>query len=239
MWMLSAMNLRADDLMQPFDDVRPFITDDARVVGRQLAQMESWSRLDRDSFQQWILFAFGPTDWLELTFGSVVGWDINEQNASFALPLLQAKFLLRQYAPNQAPGVGAVIGSFLPAGEGLLRPPGYGAFGYVTISQCLGEGEQYLFHANVGGSYLHIDGSNTLIPTWGLGTQIRLVGGLHLVGEIFSGDPYIPDVGLSYQVGFRHFFSDLLQIDATLGNGITGSPKALPLWGKCGDTPRV
>jgi len=227
LWIWSVVGVRADD-------VRPFITDDARVVGARLAQIESWARLDRDSFQQWFLVAFGPTPWLEVTLGGIAGWDIKEEAVSYALPLVQAKMLFREYKPNEAPGFGAVIGSFLPSGEGLLRPPGYGAFGYLTISQCLGDGDQYLFHANLGGSYLHIDGSNTLIPTWGLGTQIRLVGGFHVVAEVFSGDPYIPGVGLSYQVGLRHFFSDLLQIDATLGNGITGSPKALPLWGSAG-----
>lgn len=217
----------------PSDDVRPFITDDARVVGLRLGQMESWARLDKESFQQWLLFAFGPTPWLELTIGGVGGWDIAERHISYALPLLQAKFLFREYRSNEFPGIGAVIGTFLPGGSGLLRPPGYGTFGFLTISQCIGEGEQFLFHGNIGASYLHIDGSNTIIPTWGLGTQIRLLDGFHVVGEVFSGDPYIPGVGLSYQLGFRHFFSDMLQIDATIGNGISGNP-ALSLWGSAG-----
>jgi hypothetical protein len=207
------------------DDVRPFITDDARVVGGALTQLESWSRLDRHDFQQWALVAYGPSDWLELTFGGVFGWEIENNRFSYALPLLQAKFLFREYKPNEAPGFGAVVGTFLPFGLGELKPPGYGAFGFLTASQCLGDGEQFLFHGNIGASYLHIDGSNEVIATWGLGTQIRVLGGFHLVGEIFSGDPYIPGVGLSYQFGFRHFFSDLLQIDATFGAGITGAPR--------------
>lgn len=216
------------------DVVRPFITDDARVVGGKLGQMESWGRLDKESYQQWALFAYGPTEWLELTFGGVFGWDIEDQHFSYALPLLQAKFLFKGYKPNELPGFGASVGTFLPVGSGAFKPPGYGAFGYITVSQCLGDGEQFLFHANIGASYLFIDGSNTLIPTWGVGTQIRLGSGLHFVGEVFSGDPYIPGVGLSYQVGCRYFVSDILQIDATIGNGITGIPTPLPLWGSAG-----
>jgi len=30
--------------------------------------------------------------------------------------------------------------------------------------------------------------------------------GMHLVAEIFSGDPYIPGTGTSWQAGYRYFF---------------------------------
>ncbi|MFN3385220.1 MAG: hypothetical protein ACK42Y_01370 [Candidatus Thermochlorobacter sp.] len=39
-------------------NVRPFITDDARVVGDRLAQLESWYRQDKESLQQWFLAAY-------------------------------------------------------------------------------------------------------------------------------------------------------------------------------------
>lgn len=38
--------------------VRPFITDDARVVGNRLAQLESWYRQDKETLQQWFLAAY-------------------------------------------------------------------------------------------------------------------------------------------------------------------------------------
>lgn len=52
---------------------------------------------------------------------------------------------------------------------------------------------------------------------------------MHYVGEIFSGDPYIPGAGLSWQTGFRHFFSDFVQIDGTIGQGV-GGLNPLPFW---------
>lgn len=122
-----------------------------------------------------------------------------------------------------------VMGTFLPAGQGAFKPAGYGTFGYLSISQCFGEGEKFLFHANAGGNYLHIDGANNLIKMWGLGTQIKAYKGMHLVGEIFSGDPYIPGTGTSWQAGYRYFFSDLVQIDMTVGKGIAGDV-ILPFW---------
>jgi hypothetical protein len=47
-------------LLQRASAVRPFITDDARVVGFKLAQCESWLRLDMNAQQQWHMFAYGP-----------------------------------------------------------------------------------------------------------------------------------------------------------------------------------
>ncbi len=217
-------------------EVRPFITDDARVVGGRLAQLESWCRIDEESGQQWFMLAYGPSDHLELTLGGVLGYEVPEEGRysfSYALPLLQAKYLFREYAPNRPPGVGMVLGTFLPTGKGVFRPPGYGTFGFLTVSQCFGAGEKVLIHGNIGGNYLHIDGSNTFIATWGLGTQIRVIGGMHFVGEFISGDPYVPGTGIAYQVGYRHFFSDLFQIDMTVGKGI-GGENPLPFWFSAG-----
>ncbi len=216
--------------------VRPFITDDARVVGENLAQLETWLRVDEESGQHWILGAYGPNRKLELTAGGVYGYQVehnSNKSFSYALPLLQAKVVLREYKPDKAPGFGLVAGTFLPAGIGSFKPAGYGTFGFFTVSQCFGEGEKLLLHGNVGGNYLHIDGSNELISTWGLGTQIKAYKGMHLVGEIFSGDPYIPGTGTSWQAGYRYFFSDLLQIDMTVGNGIAGEV-IMPMWFSAG-----
>ena len=212
--------------------VRPFITDDARVVGERLAQLETWVRFDKEAGQHWILGAYGPNKKLELTAGGVYGYQVDHDSKktfSYALPLLQAKILFKEYKPNKAPGFGMVMGTFLPVGQGSFKPAGYGTFGYLTVSQCFGEGDKFLFHGNLGGNYLHVDGSNNLISTWGLGTQIKAYKGMHLVAEVFSGDPYIPGTGTSWQAGYRYFFSDLVQIDMTVGNGIAGDV-IMPFW---------
>lgn len=216
--------------------VRPFITDDARVVGERLAQLETWVRFDKEAGQHWMLGAYGPNKKLELTAGGVYGYQVDHESKktfSYALPLLQAKILCKEYKPNKAPGFGMALGTFLPVGQGSFKPAGYGTFGYLTVSQCFGEGEKFLFHANLGGNYLHVDGSNNLIATWGLGTQIKAYKGMHLVGEIFSGDPYIPGTGSSWQAGYRYFFSDFLQVDMTVGNGIAGDV-IMPFWFSAG-----
>jgi hypothetical protein len=217
-------------------EVRPFITDDARVVGDRLAQIESWVRFDKESGQHWILGAYGPTENLELTIGGVYGYQAEKgrgANFAFALPLLQAKYLVKPYHPGKGPGVAMVAGTFLPAGKGEFKPAGYGTFGFLIVTQCFGEGEKLLLHANAGANYLHINGANNTIATWGFGTQVNVYKGMNLVGEFFSGDPYIPGTGTAYQVGYRYFFSDLLQIDMTVGKGIAGET-VMPFWFSAG-----
>ena len=121
--------------------VRPFITDDARVVGYRLGQWESWLRFDQHSGQYWHMLAYGPNDRLELTLGGVFGYqhEADQKRAlSYALPLIQAKYLIRAYQPNKAPGIGIVAGTFVPGGRGAFVPEGYGAFGFLMISQCFG-----------------------------------------------------------------------------------------------------
>jgi hypothetical protein len=226
-WLLMLMRLEA---------VRPFITDDARIVGYRLAQWETWLRVDRYSGQQWHMLAYGPHKRLELTAGAVWGYDRplpDQAELSYAMPLIQGKFLFREYQPNKPPGVALVAGSFFPAGKGAFVPQGYGTFGFLTISQCFGEKEDLLIHANLGGNYLYVDQAGQLVSTWGIGSQVKLYKGFHLVGEVFSGDPYIPGTGLAYQAGFRHFISEWIQIDATFGQGLAGQHK-MPFWGSIG-----
>jgi hypothetical protein len=73
------------------------------VVGRKLAQWETWMRFDKESGEHWHMLAYGPTRYMELTAGFVYGYERageEKTNFSFALPLLQAKFLIREYAPE-------------------------------------------------------------------------------------------------------------------------------------------
>ncbi|GAA4396422.1 hypothetical protein GCM10023187_04540 [Nibrella viscosa] len=218
-------------------EVRPFITDDSRVIGYRLAQLEAWARVEKENFQQWLIVAYGPTAKIEISVGGVFGVeehpDGDRRQFSYALPLIQGKFLFREYRPGEWPGIGMVVGTFLPNGIGSFRPSGYGSFGFLTISQVFGQREDLLLHGNMGANYLYIDRSNNVVGTWGFGTQVRTLGGFHLVGELFSGDPYVPGTGTAYQVGFRHFFSDLFQIDMTMGKGI-GGQVILPYWVSAG-----
>jgi hypothetical protein len=210
--------------------VRPFITDDARVVGRHQAQMETWMRGDRHALQHWALTSFGPIAPLEVTIGAVHGLTFqNGSRYSIAGPLLQAKYLIRRPETNSWPGIAVSGGAFAPVGNGGFKVHGWDSFGYVAVTESLAEGDAVLIHGNAG----VVNSHNGRKATWGAGTQVRVRGGFHIVSEIFSGDPYAESSGIAFQGGFRHFFSEYIQVDATIGSGMSGQPR-LPVWGTVG-----
>lgn len=221
--------------------IRPFITDDARVVGAKHLQLETWWRRDKDTLQHWALFAFGPNDHVELTLGgayglsSIVSRDPGVSSPTFAfnLPLLQGKFLLREAEPNSLPGFAVATGIVPPLGTGGLEPPGPSGFVYVAFTESLFDEERLLVHANLGATVLVAKGHDPMSATWGVGMQLRTFAAFHLVGEFFSGDPYAGGAGGAAQGGFRYIFNDHVQLDATIGGGVFGATP-LPVWATSG-----
>ncbi len=202
--------------------VRPFVTDDARVVGDHQLQLETSVRYDKDTFSNLNLFAFGPTPRSEATIGWVQGFDLEkESNRSFSVsgPLMQFKYLFAEVQPNSYPGLAVAAGALPPWGKADFRTTRWSEFIYAAMTESLLDNDRILIHVNLGMSTTNPKS----VGTWGLGTQIRLVGGLHGVAEVFYNDPYAGATGGAYQVGFRHILSDNVQIDATMGSGFFGS----------------
>ena len=212
--------------------VRPFITDDAAVIGHRLVQLETWALFEKVYGQHWAMLAYGFQNRLEVAVGALWGYERpqpEQSKLSFAMPLLEAKYLFREYQSGKPPGVALAAGTFLPVGKGGFVAPGYGAYGFMAVTQCFGKNEDVLIHGNIGVNYLYADKGNQFLPIWGLGAQIRAYKGWHLVGEIIAGDPYVPGTGTAYHAGFRYFVSDLFQLDASIGQGIAGENK-VPFW---------
>ncbi|MBA4394567.1 MAG: hypothetical protein C0407_13530, partial [Desulfobacca sp.] len=178
--------------------VRPFVTDDARVLGADFFLLETSVRRDPKRFQNMNLMAFGPTDKIELTIGFVDGFPLEGDNSgafSIAGPLGQFKYLFTEGTANGYPGVAVVVGANTPYGSSNFSNPSWTTFAYLAFTESLGNHEQILIHANLGINYAKPETEWRYAVTWGLGTQIRLFGGLHYVGEIFHGDPYSGDSG--------------------------------------------
>ena len=202
--------------------VRPFVTDDARVVGLHQMQLETSVRYDRDEFTNLNLVAFGPTADSEVTIGFTHGFPLEmESNRSYSMtgPLMQFKYLFWEAKPNSYPGMAAVVGALPNWGKGEFRQDKWSEFVYLAFTESLFDKEAVLIHANIGISTTNPES----VATWGLGTQIRLIGGLHGVLEVFYNDPYVGKIGGAYQAGFRHIVSDNLQLDLTMGGALFGS----------------
>jgi len=226
----SAVTLGAADARA----IRPFITDDARVVGEGHVQIETYWRRDRLALQHWFLPAVGPTEWLEISVGGFHGFNrlgptLAEPVYAMGGPLAQGKLLLRETVPNEPPGVALVLGGLVPAGRGGFESAGWSSFGYLAFTQAFIKEDDFLIHANVGFSAIAAPGLDPAKLTWGVGTQVETFYDFHLIGEVFSGDPYVQGSGGAYQAGFRMIFNDHIQLDGTWGEGLWGAAP-LPLW---------
>lgn len=216
----------------PARAIRPFVTDDARVVGHRLAQLETWLVLDRLVLEHNAFAAVGPTDWLELTLGVTHGRDHAGPDRGYSItgPVLQGKALILPAVDNGRPGAAVAAGVIPPFGTGAFPPPGWGAFVYGALTESLLD-ERLLIHANLGfavgdegstASSIGFTGGSrhnvrTLV-TVGLGAQARVVAGLHAVTEFYYGDPYDPRTDFpAMQAGFRYVFNDHVQTDGTFG----------------------
>lgn len=212
--------------------IRPFVTDDARVVGDRLAQLEAWMQIDRSVLEHNAFVAFGPHERVELTLGMVHGIVHSSQPRTYSItgPVAQGKLLLFEAKNNRWPGLAIAAGALSPLGHGPFTPRGWGGFGYLALTESLFD-EDLLIHANVGfaagddgpqSSQLDLATPRRsrmrALLTAGVGLQARLVAGLHLVSEIYHGDAYDPRTDFfASQAGFRYIFSDRVQMDSTFG----------------------
>jgi hypothetical protein len=223
-------------IARPVMAVRPFITDDARVLEEDQAQLETSLRIDRFKFQNLNLIAYGTTNGLEATVGFVDGYYRKDPvGLSISGPLLQLKYLLMASKPMSYPGVAVAIGCNPPYGTGGLKPDVWSEFAYLALTETIVGNEGWLWHGNIGVSVNNTShyAKGTLI--WGIGTQIKFWKGLCPIGEIVSGDPYSSNQtsGGAFQAGFRYIFSDNLQADVTIGSGLWGNPRP-GTWGGLG-----
>lgn len=231
--------------------IRPFVTDDARVVGHKLAQLETWVLLDRSVFEHNVLAAAGPTDWLEVTAGLTHGRVHGgaQRGYSFTGPILQSKALLRPALDQGWPGFAVAAGVLPPVGHGAFVPPGWSGFAYAAATESLFQ-ERLLLHANLGlalGEDRSAPTPNAVagpklrtLVTGGFGLQARVIAGLHGICEVYYGDPYDPRTSFpALQAGARYLFSESVQVDGTFGSTLTkvddaGGHAQTEQWGTLG-----
>lgn len=209
-------------LASPAHAIRPLVTDDARVVGDGLAQIESWLDGSDHGINHNLLAAFGPTHWLELTAGFVHGGSFDPADGGYGItgPLFQFKALAREPDVGGLPGLALVAGVAPAFGSGAVKPEGASVFGFLAMTESLFD-DNLLLHANLGAAgYQHDDRwHDTLLG--GFGVQQHLFADLHGVAELYYGDPYSPfDSTWETQVGFRYVMSDTVQFDGTVGKTV-------------------
>jgi len=216
-------------LSRPALAVRPFITDDARIAGPREFQIETSLRVDKERFQNLNVLSIGVMDKLEASFNFIDGFmmeDETKYNLSISGPGFQLKYLFTDGKTSSFPATGLVIGATPPwrAGSETFANPSWSDYVYLCVTKYFfKDWESLNLHINLGFTNSYDDKVRTN-ATWGIGVQSHLFDKLYLCTEFFSGDPYAITPGALFQIGFRYFISDRMQLDVSTGKGLYGEP---------------
>ncbi|NLY95792.1 MAG: transporter [Myxococcales bacterium] len=207
--------------------VRPFVTDDARIVDEGQLEIEMWPELVFARGGSWfgynVMGGVGLTPWLEILAGGGAGVD-HDGRFTAANPIVQPKLLLVRAQENGVPGLALVAGVTLPWGRGEMHDDATGAFVLAPITSRLFH-DWLQVHANVGvvvarRAEIPVDGRRrSARPFWGVGADAGLGHeDVRLVLEIYAGDPFHAlGPKLAFQGGFRWLASDRVNFDLTAG----------------------
>lgn len=196
---------------------RPFVTDDARIVGGGGCQVETFvKRQGKFSEREfWFLPACNPSGNLELTIG---GYNVHS-----ALPgdssavILQGKTLLKPLETNGA-GFALTLGALRPRpvqSASMLNPfiNSLGSFSFLD--------DRLVLHANLGA--FDDRQANVTRGTWGIGGEILLLAPrLYGIVESYGQRGEKP----TFHTGFRFWIvPGRVQVDATAGRQNSGPPE--------------
>ncbi len=204
--------------------VRPFVTDDARIIDHGQIEMESWFETGR-SHGEWdpapgfnVIVGSSFNEWLEVLAGSGVGNDPNG-GSSVVNPMLMSKILLRKAEVDGQAGFAFSAGTTFNRGHGSMHDDG-------RVSSVLGmstlrlKDDDINIHINLGWRTDNERGFEKRTRAyWGLGTDIQTPNQkIRFVGEVFAGDPLILNAPkIAMQTGLRWMQSDYMQMDVTFG----------------------
>jgi len=204
--------------------VRPFVTDDARIIDVGQVEVESWLEVGHAD-NTWnpapaANFMAGATvnEWLEIIVGSGVG---RGGNGKFAIPnpVIQPKLLLLPAEENGRPGFALGIGATLDAGIGDLHERGNSAY-LIGMTTWRLYDDWLMTHINYGARMdKSRDQSAKFRPYWGIGLDMGLIQEeIRLIIEAYAGDPlHLHAPKTAAQMGFRWIASDYVNLDLTFG----------------------
>ena len=204
--------------------VRPFVTDDARIIDVGQIEVESWLEVGHAD-STWnpapaVNFMAGATvnDWLEIIVGSGVA---RGGNGKFAMPnpVLQPKLLLMAAEKNGRPGFALGAGATFDAGVGDLHHRGNSAY-LIGMTTWRLYDDWLMTHINYGARMdKSRNDSAKYRPYWGIGLDAGLIKEeIRLIVEAYAGDPldlHAPKTAA--QMGFRWLASDYVNLDLTVG----------------------
>lgn len=216
-------------LPAPAHAVRPFVTDDARIISAGQLEMETWPELLRSEGRlhvgHHLMGGVSVNEWFELIVGGGVGLDPGPA-VTVPNPVIQPKLLVWRAEDDGFPGLSVATGLTLPVGRGSMFDEATGFYVIAPITSRLFR-DWLLVHANVGFTSAYApdglptmgEGVFSMRPYWGFGLDVG-VGhpDARLIVEAYDGDPF-EALGPEYafQWGGRWLKSDYVNLDLTFG----------------------
>jgi hypothetical protein len=193
---------------------RPFMTDDARLTTAGSCQLETWTRVYKNSQEQWALPACNPTGNFEITAGGGRSKKTGEPGINDYV--LQGKTLFRELNTNGY-GWGLAVGQVNHPSV-ILGPNSLGnTYAYIPLSIST-LNDKVIYHTNVG--WMRDKSTNEHRMTYGFGAEIQTSERMMLIAETFGDHKAKP----YWQTGARYsLIPNLLQIDTTIGQQYNGS----------------
>jgi hypothetical protein len=224
--------------------VRPFVTDDARIIDRGQLETENWLDFNR-SWRGWhrsfnVMGGVSLNEWAEVIAGGSVALD-GARQIGIANPVIQPKFLLMRAEDDGVPGVSLAAGVTLPVGIGPVYDRATGMYLIAPLTSRLFD-DWLMVHVNVGlRAAIFDDRSTSIDPYWGVGFDLGVgTQETRIVAEAYAGDPLEPfGPKIAGQAGFRWLPTDYVNLDITFGaqpdldddGRRTGRPE---VWGQVG-----
>ena len=224
--------------------VRPFVTDDARIIDRGQLETENWLEFTR-GHGRWhrsfnVMGGVSFNEWAEIIVGGGVAFD-GRRDIGLINPVIQPKFLLLRAEDDGVPGISLATGVTLPVGLGPVYDRVTGWYVIAPFTSRLFD-DWLLVHVNLGvRGAVYEDRSTSLDPYWGVGFDLGVATQeTRIVAEAYAGDPLEPlGPRIAGQGGFRWLPTDYVNLDLTFGGQPaldeagrrTGRPE---IWGQLG-----
>ncbi len=205
--------------------VRPFVTDDARIVDEGQIEAETWLETghvggDWSPFPAYnVMIGTSVNQWLELIAGAGVGRDSDDE-LTYANPSFMAKILFNKAQIDSImPGFAFGAGATFDTGRGDMHDVGSNY--YMTgMSTWRFNDDKLMLHTNYGARMdRERGGPQRITPYWGIGFDLEAFHPeARLIGEVFAGDPLVlNEPKYASQFGVRWLPNDYLNLDVTFG----------------------
>jgi len=206
--------------------VRPFVTDDARIVYKGQVTTETYGGItmvqgDKPAIEARTLEGLGITDRFELTAGGL-GFTYQDNQVRPLDMLIQPKYVLHS-SLGAIPSLSVAAASLFPLSGNRQHWDGY-AMAHVSwfLFTPDADNDPYdnnlALHLNLGMKSRYDAGPATYRSKlyWAAGFEVitPVTREVRFLGEIFNGDPFsFEEKFPAFQTGFRWYKSPMVQID--------------------------